>query len=186
MTKLVVFSFFLVLFLFVGLSFQQTVISISDCATFCGSLKNVQADTIYELSNDIYCQGILTQPLPPFGGVLDGKNFAIIGLNINLASGPNTALGLFSKITSGAVIKNLYFLDSTVQANDQVLCSAGTLAGVADCSQSCCVVSNVHVGTSLKSTFNTVQNYGQSVGGLIGVGLFKEENYFIYFDTFDT
>ena len=160
--------------LFISFSLQrQTVIQISDCANFLNQLSYPEKDVYYELTNDIYCSGIVTAPLPNFRGTLDGRNFAIIGLTINMVS-CSTPIGLFSTFGRGAVVKNLFFLDSTVQGSSGAPYCAGTLVGEARCHSKHnkqgygCTVFNVHVGSSSRVTSNTVQTYGLAAGGIVG------------------
>ena len=144
------------------------VILISDCATLKTKLTYPKRGAYYELTSDLYCEGVITEPLPPFTATLDGRNFAIVGLSINVRS-CSTPMGLFSRLESGAVVKNLFFLDSTVQGSSGAAFSAGTLAGEAFCRKETCTVFNVHVGSSRVVTSNTVQTYGRAAGGVVGL-----------------
>ena len=133
----------LFLLLFIGLSLQRLV-RISDCAELVNLLSRPQTHNYYELANNIYCQGIITSPIPSFSGILDGRSYAIIGLTVNCV-GSRESLGLFSSLKSGAVVKNLYFIDCTVQGNEGAPYNAGMLAGEADCRHKACSITNVHV-----------------------------------------
>ena len=71
-----------------------------------------------------------------FQGILDGQNFSISNLNIDLTgsqkpiNGPG--VGLFS-VLSGATVKNLFFLNSVVKSSGNKCggnsCNVGILAG---------------------------------------------------------
>ena len=173
-----------IILLIIALSEGKRVIKICDCASFAAQMTNPVSGAYYELTADLYCQGVINKPLASFGSAtLDGRGYSIIGLYINLQSS-SSSFGLFTSLTDGAVIKNLYFIDCTVQGNINAIYDAGMLAGTANCNPQNgpggatgayentggCLISNVHIGTSKRSSSNTVQSYGQSVGGVIGSG----------------
>lgn len=86
-------------------------------------------DAYFILGNDIDLTGIEWMPIgydsAPFVGHLDGKNYTISNLFIDLPD--ESYVGLFRALGSGAVIKNINFYNPTVSAFDESGCLAGII-----------------------------------------------------------
>lgn len=60
-----------------------------------------------------------------FKGVFDGKGHYISGLTVSPRSGTSETGGIFCTLHTGSVIKNVAFLDATVDAETGFICSTG-------------------------------------------------------------
>ncbi len=123
-----------------------------------GDLQQIKKDPAahYRLVQDVDASDFNFTPITNFTGTLDGDGKSIN--NFSLDTKAYTA-GIFSTAAQGAVIKNLRFVNPTVQissSNSQVGLIAGSSMGA--------TLSDIHL-FGLKATGN---DFGDSFGGLVG------------------
>ncbi|MBW6442271.1 Ig domain-containing protein [Patescibacteria group bacterium] len=139
-------------------------VPINDCEGLIGIREDLAGS--YKLVGDIDCGSITNfNPLPEFKGILEGDNFYIRNLVIpswNLG----TENGLFVKLNSTGVIKNLKIKDLKIVTEEQI----NQLGGLVGINQGSII--NV-------SLFGEVSSKGYSVGGLVGInqGIILSSNF---------
>jgi len=130
----------------------------------------------YILMNDITFTSANNTAFIPIGssgssftGIFDGNGHEISGMNVNISSSPYA--GLFGYV-SGAQIKNLGVIDSTVTATSSSSSSSACAGGIVGYVYSSAIISNCYntgnVSASATST-STSSSYAYA-GGMVGYG----------------
>jgi hypothetical protein len=156
----------------------------------CSNLSNINTveDAYYVLDNDIDCTGFnydmligdLAETSNGFSGSFDGQGHKITGVDINKPG--EDYVGLFARISGSGVVKNL-----SVSANVHGKANVGILAGdirdnaqvenvsvfgVVTCDNENCggITGNQRNASSItkSGSYATVEDAGQSAGGLVG------------------
>lgn len=114
-------------------------------------------DATVELLGDVDLKSVSNwTPINGFKGVFDGKGHTIRNLNIT-SSAPNTALGLFGKVSDGAVVKNVSLSCFNISSSGENT-NVGGLVGQVDENA---IIENVSIDEG--STIS-----GGNVGGVVG------------------
>ncbi len=145
------------------LCFADSKKAISSYEDLCNISKDLKGD--YYLTKNIDASGKTFTPLgsasEQFKGTLDGKGYAIIGLNIgNTASknGSSVYSGMFAY--NGGVVKNLNFVDATATNTKGKYQYAGIVAAI-----NLANIENCYVSGTVKNENAEVATY---TGGMVG------------------
>jgi len=144
---------------------------ISNCEQLSQIRNDLQAD--YILTSDIDCSNFTGfQPIDNFEGNLDGKGYAVTGLNI-------AGIGLFSSISRKASIKNIGLINVQISGQDNVGGLVGYNNGIIEKSyiSSGKISGNSNVGGIIgqnlgviKDSYSKINVSGSSnIGGIIGL-----------------
>lgn len=142
-------------------------------------VKGTWANTYFIMKSDIYVNNtssstwinnakVWYQNQGNFSGTFDGKGYTIYGLYFSATpdtSGEfsNKYLGLFPKITTSAVIKNIRIKDSILTGEGSVGAIAGGITDGGSKSENYAVITGCYVDSSVVLS-------GQNVGGIFGAG----------------
>lgn len=150
---------------------STTVTTVTNYSEFAAALNGTA--TYIVLANDIDASGQTFEPTRTnFAGVLDGQGYAVINLTISQTSSNG---GLFKQAGGNAVIRNLNFVNPTINTNSA---NSGLLIGQIN-TTGAVTIENIHVSGLITNLSAGQWTHGGLIGNITAVNHVTVRNVYV-------